>query len=367
VTNGWVEHQTASSASTGITLNKIQHITSNYLLGNRSGSNASPSEITFNQAVVDGDGVQNASFLAKTATTGVMFATTANPVATRYDVKPVTNAGGATSILETRSDGKINVKGLLIDGFATVDVASNKLSITTPGGIVAFDAIGSVLGSTTVNIRGNTTVTGTFSSSGNMNTNGTLAATGNLSTGGNFLATGTVGGTQGNFSTHVRTPLLKASGTESNPGDEDTAVGFIQGHWSLVGTSRLVATYADLAEYYEGDQEYEVGTVLVFGGDKEVTTTQLHMDRRVAGVVSNTAAYIMNEGCPGIKVCVALQGRVPVKVVGIVKKGDILVAAAKPGYAIVNNEPNAGTIIGKALAAKTDAAPGIVEVVVGRC
>ena len=48
-------------------------------------------------------------------------------------------------------------------------------------------------------------------------------------------------------------------------------------------------------------------------------------------------------------------------------KGDILVAAAKPGYAIVNNEPSAGTIIGKALAAKTDSAPGVVEVAVGRC
>jgi hypothetical protein len=121
-----------------------------------------------------------------------------------------------------------------------------------------------------------------------------------------------------------------------------------------------------LAEYYEGDVEYEVGTVLIFGGEKEVTTTQLHMDRRVAGVVSNTAAYIMNDACPGIKTCVALQGRVPVKVVGVVRKGDILVAAAKPGYAIVNNDPKAGTIIGKALAEKLDNAPGMVEVAVGR-
>jgi hypothetical protein len=249
---------------------------------------------------------------------------------------------------------------VLIDGFATVDVAANTLSLRTPGGVVTFDAIGSVVGSTTVNIRGNTTVTGTLSSSGNMSTSGTLAATGNLSTGGNFLATGTVGGTQGNFSTHVRTPLIKA-------GADETSTGQIEGNWSLTTGSRLNATYADLAEYYEGDQEYEVGTVLVFGGDKEVTTTSVHMDRRVAGVVSNTAAYVMNEGCPGIKTCVALQGRVPVKVVGTVRKGDILVAAAKPGYAIVNNSPTAGTIIGKSLAAKTDAAPGIVEVAVGRC
>ena len=57
---------------------------------------------------------------------------------------------------------------------------------------------------------------------------------------------------------------------------------------------RFEATYADLAEYYEGDVEYEVGTVLVFGGDKEVTTTDTKGDTRVAGVVSDLSAYTMN-------------------------------------------------------------------------
>lgn len=355
-TSGWIELQTSSSTTTGVTLGKLQYITTGYLLGNRIGSNASPAEITFNQAVIDGDGVLNARFIGGTSATGVMFVTTGNPVATRYDVKPVTNAGGATSILQTDANGKINVKGLIIDGFSTIEVVSNTLSIKTPGGVTTFDSIGSTVGATTVNIRGNTTLTGTLGVSSNFSTSGT----GSITSASSISATTTVGGTQGNFSTHVTTPLLKA-------GADKDANGSIEGNWSLTTGSKLIATYADLAEYYEGDQDYEVGSVLIFGGEKEVTTTQLHMDRRVAGVVSNSAAYIMNKDCPGIKVCVALQGRVPVKVVGMVKKGDILVAAAKPGHAIVNNDPSAGTIIGKALAAKTDAAPGVVEVAVGRC
>jgi hypothetical protein len=82
----------------------------------------------------------------------------------------------------------------------------------------------------------------------------------------------------------------------------NTTAGTITGRWTLTGTSpnesRLQATYsADLAEYYEGDIEYEVGTVLIFGGEKEVTISNIKGDRRVAGVVSNTAAFAMYEGC----------------------------------------------------------------------
>jgi hypothetical protein len=146
----------------------------------------------------------------------------------------------------------------------------------------------------------------------------------------------------------------------------DATAGTIQGTWTLTGTSKMQATYADLAEYYEADEEYEVGTVLVFGGEKEITTTNLYADRRVAGVVSATAAYLMNQDCPGIKTSIALQGRVPVKVVGTVKKGDLLVTSEFPGYAVVNNDPKTGTIIGKAISAKDSTDKGTVEVSVGR-
>jgi len=63
---------------------------------------------------------------------------------------------------------------------------------------------------------------------------------------------------------------------------------------------------------------------------------------------------------------VALTGRVPCKVIGRVQKGDLLVTSGKPGYAIVNNDPKVGTVIGKALENKTTDGDGVIEVVVGK-
>jgi|TARA_B100001094_G_scaffold2503_1_gene2239 hypothetical protein len=151
----------------------------------------------------------------------------------------------------------------------------------------------------------------------------------------------------------------------------NTTTGTVTGRWSLTGSSpnesRFEATYAaDLAEYYEGDKEYEVGTVLVFGGDKEVTTTKDKMSRKVAGVVSDRAAYVMYSACPGFKNLVALQGRVPVKVVGKIEKGDTLVTSHIEGVAIVSDDPKAGTIIGKAIEAYDSDHIGTIEVAVGR-
>jgi hypothetical protein len=63
---------------------------------------------------------------------------------------------------------------------------------------------------------------------------------------------------------------------------------------------------------------------------------------------------------------VALQGRTPIKVVGIVRKGDLLVSASIPGFAIVDNNAKVGSVIGKALQAKDDPGHGVIEAVVGR-
>ena len=152
----------------------------------------------------------------------------------------------------------------------------------------------------------------------------------------------------------------------------NTIAGTITGRWTLSGTSpnesRMQATYAaDLAENYEGDREYEVGTVLVFGGDKEVTVTAVKGDTRVAGVVSNTAAFTMYEACPGFKNLVALQGRVPCKVVGRISKGDILITSGIPGVAVAaTGDVRVGTVVGKALVAYDSDHIGSIEIAVGR-
>lgn len=127
------------------------------------------------------------------------------------------------------------------------------------------------------------------------------------------------------------------------------------------------ARYADLAENYLADAEYQPGTVLVLGGAEEVTVTEKKDDRRVAGVVTTNPAHLMNSHLKGDFVTgVALQGRVPCHAIGRVEKGDILVTSAIPGYACVNNNPQPGTIIGKAVSEKTNTERGTVEVLVGK-
>ena len=132
----------------------------------------------------------------------------------------------------------------------------------------------------------------------------------------------------------------------------------------FVGTATQ-ARYADLAEKYEADAEYEPGTVLVIGGDKEVTVTDEPGSHAVVGVVSTDPAYLMNSEAEGV--AIALRGRIPCKVAGVCRKGDVLVTSNVPGHAMVAIAPTKLSplqIIGRALAHKTEAAPGLVEIIV---
>lgn len=107
------------------------------------------------------------------------------------------------------------------------------------------------------------------------------------------------------------------------------------------------AKYADLAEMYTSDKNYGPGTVLVFGGEAEVTETTTEADHRVAGVVSTEPAYLMNSTCNGV--AIALRGRVPLKVAGKVTKGDLLVTSSVQGYA---KSVGSSTMYGAAVFAK---------------
>ena len=125
----------------------------------------------------------------------------------------------------------------------------------------------------------------------------------------------------------------------------------------VLNVTATAAYYADLAERYEADRSYEVGTVLIIGGEKEVTTTNVYGHYAVAGVVSKNPAYRMNinAGSDETHPYVALKGRVPCKVVGAIKKGDRLVTSQIPGYATVDDgtNPFAG-VVGIALQSQED-------------
>ena len=142
----------------------------------------------------------------------------------------------------------------------------------------------------------------------------------------------------------VRTTVLTS-------GSNATA-GTVTGDWTLTAGSTWEATYADLAEKYTTDGPYEAGTVMKFGGTAELTQSNTLNDTRVAGVISTAPAFTMNGGIDGSYL--ALAGRVPVKVVGDVQPGDMLVASATPGHAQTNNKPEVGTVIGKAITGNVD-------------
>lgn len=153
--------------------------------------------------------------------------------------------------------------------------------------------------------------------------------------------------------------------------DRDIAInlGHVNYRWKNVHSQFFVGTattaqYADLAENYTADCYYAPGTVLMFGGAAEVTIADA-ASRRIAGIVSENPAYLMNSQLTGTYVVpVALQGRVLCSVKGPVKKGDMLISAGH-GHAVVSNDPAMGSVIGKSLA-DFDGVEGIIEVVVGR-
>jgi len=152
-------------------------------------------------------------------------------------------------------------------------------------------------------------------------------------------------------------------GTTLTTGATATA-GNITGNWTLTSGSILQSTYADLAEYYNADQHYFPGTVLEFGGINELTLAK-DGSRKVAGVVSTDPAYAMNAKCPGeYPTAIALQGRVPTKVRGNIKKGDMMISAGD-GYARPCSNPLLGSVIGKALV-DFNGVEGVIEIAIGR-
>jgi hypothetical protein len=149
--------------------------------------------------------------------------------------------------------------------------------------------------------------------------------------------------------------------------DGSTAGGFL--------TNAKEAQYADVAERYHADAVYGAGTVVSFGGEREITQSISDCDVRIMGVISTDPYCVMNsphrrpdltnEWHPPI----ALLGRVPTKVVGIVRKGDRMVASATPGHArawIENDDPPTSAVIGKAVGDHNASGEGMIEVLVGR-
>jgi hypothetical protein len=132
--------------------------------------------------------------------------------------------------------------------------------------------------------------------------------------------------------------------------------------WQVIGSG---SQNADLAENYSADANYAPGTVVVFGGEKEITQSTKSADVRVAGVISTNPAYLMNRDASGLPV--ALRGRVPCQVVGPVAKGDGLVTSGTiPGcaVAITDDISYPRSVFAKSLVDDNNTEQRIIEVVI---
>jgi len=134
---------------------------------------------------------------------------------------------------------------------------------------------------------------------------------------------------------------------------------------NLEGTA-TAAEYSDVAERFASDTAYEAGTVVALGGAAEITQVNEEGSDEVFGVISSMdqAAFKMNgaAGNDDTHPYIAMTGRVNVKVIGSVNKGDRLISASVPGYAIAATkaECTAFNVIGRALTGKTEAGQGSV-------
>ena len=282
-------------------------------------------------------------------------------------------------------------------------------SLTVTGAVQANTHTGVAVYAGTIGNTG-TTLTGTLSTAAQTNitsvgTLSSLAASGVITSGGNINVTSATNSTSttsgsivtaggigvaqdayiggklyvGGNTTFINTTIINTTDTLSAPtiiagsggvypnANASVNLGTTSAYWNNVyavnflGTS-TTAKYADLAERYTSDADYEAGTVVDFGGDREITISNINGSQYVAGVVSTNPAYMMNSDADGLYI--ALVGRVPCKVTGRVRKGQMMVSNGD-GTARGENNPIMGSVIGKALE-NFSGGTGVIEVVVGR-
>ena len=287
--------------------------------------------------------------------------------------------GGVTASNYLRSNANDTTSGTVSianDGGLVVGVDSDMtITVDSSGGIIANTVTNTDI-TFKVNDGGVTTTVMTIDGSESRVGIGTTTPTTKLQVSGTATATAFAGPITGDVTGDITGSGASALGTLAMGGtltskaivpDTNTTydIGTSSKKYNTVYAKATSAQYADLAEIYESDSAYEVGTVVIFGGEKEITVSSMGADPRVAGVISENPAYLMNSEATGQ--AVALQGKVPCKVVGVINKGDMLVTHSQhPGVARKGNDPKMGTVIGKALEEYNSTEIGTINIVAGR-
>jgi hypothetical protein len=317
---------------------------------------------------------------------------------TLFDVARALGASGTFAVSNAATVGTTlsvtgNITGANLNTGAQVVATGN----VTGGNIISVGAINGATLSTTGNVNaGNLRTAGLVSATGNITsaanvagqffigngsqltglsaavavtkfTNGT--SEGNIGDSGgniNFNVAGTsnvaVFTTNGGVFTGITTPSIAKSGTNAVGN-----IGSASNYFNRVFATATTALYADVAERFAADEVMEPGTVVELGGSKEITRATSELSEQVFGVISTNPAFTMNGGAgeDDTHPAVAMTGRVPVKVVGCVKKGDRLVSAGDGvARAALPGEATAFNVIGRSLVDKATPESGTIEAIV---
>lgn len=266
----------------------------------------------------------------------------------RPGITLATTIGGVTQLFQGTSLSTSQLDGLTASQFLRSDVnttGTGILTVQNDGGVIIGGGNDLVLG-----IQNNID-----------------AVVRNVTTDGNIALIVNDGG--------VTRTILNIVGSTGNvlPGSNNAiALGSATSQFQAIFASEFNGTassaeYADLAERFESDACYPAGTVVELGGPAEITKSMRELSDNVFGVISTRAAYLMNAraGDNATHPPVAMTGRVPVRVVGKVNKGDRLVSAGNGvARAAQQDEITSFNVIGRALANKLDDAEGTVEAIV---
>jgi hypothetical protein len=295
---------------------------------------------------------------------------------TASDADALGGVAAANFLRSNANDTTSGTLGVVNDSGFTVG-ADSDLSLTVDGtGAIISNTIQDTDITFKVNDGGSTTTVMTIDGSESRIGIGTTTPTTKLQISGTTTSTAFAGPLTGNVAGNLTSSGANTMGTLAMAGtltskaivpdtDDTYDIGTSSVGYSTVHAKATSAQYADLAEIYETDSTYDVGTVMIFSGEKEVTQSTISNDTRVAGVISENPAYLMNNKSEGQ--AIALVGKVKCKVHGTISKGDLLTTCEEhPGCAKTTTSPVLGSVVGKAMEDKASDGESVILISVGR-